>query len=194
VRQPAAAVAAADRVGFGVWHGLAFALAIEGIVVWAVLATDGWLAWVTSAFGLALLALAAIDVDRFRLPDALTYPLLLAGLGTAYLIAPENLSQHLIGAAAGFFSFAAFRQVYFWLRGREGLGLGDAKLMAALGAWLSWHGLPSVVLIAAVAALATTLAVRASGRAVAWDHRLPFGAFLAVGAWLVWLYGPVTIL
>jgi leader peptidase (prepilin peptidase) / N-methyltransferase len=190
----APATTPAPFVGFNLWRGLVFALAIEGIVLWAVLATDGWLAWTTSLYGLMLLALAAIDLDRFRLPDALTYPLLAMGLGTAYLIHADNLPDHLIGAAAGFLSFTAFREIYFRLRGREGLGLGDAKLMAAVGAWLSWTGLPSVVLIGAVVALAASLIQRAAGARVAWDHRVPFGTYLAVGAWLVWLYGPVTIL
>ena len=195
MRRPAAAAPPAwptPLVGFGLWRGLAVALAIEGIVLWAVLATDGWLAWTTSLYGLMLLALAVIDLDRFRLPDALTYPLLAAGLGTAYLIHPDNLADHLIGAAAGFLSFAAVREIYFRLRGREGLGLGDAKLMAAVGAWLSWPGLPSVVLIGAVAALAMSLIQRSTGMRVGWDHRIPFGAYLSVGAWLVWLYGPIT--
>jgi leader peptidase (prepilin peptidase)/N-methyltransferase len=100
----------------------------------------------------------------------------------------------MIGAAAGFLSFAAFREIYFRLRGREGLGLGDAKLMAAVGAWCAWQGLPSVVLIGAFSALSVTLFRRMAGGRVTLDHRLPFGAYLAVGAWLVWLYGPIAIL
>lgn len=182
----------APDIGFRLWRGLVIALAIEGVVFWAVLAADGWLAWTTSLYGLMLLALAVIDLDRFRLPDALTYPLLVTGFGVAYLIHPDNLADHAIGAAAGFLSFAAVREIYFRLRAREGMGLGDAKLMAATGAWLSWTGLPSVVLIGATVALAISLVQRSVGRRVRWDHRIPFGAYLALGAWLVWLYGPVT--
>lgn len=177
----------------GLRRGVACALAIEVVALWAVLATDGWLIAASLGLGLTLLALVAWDLAHYRLPDALTYPLLAAGLATAALIDPARLPHHLIGAAVGFLSFAALRALYFRLRGREGIGLGDAKLLAALGAWLTWDGLASVVLIACAAAFAVTTGRALAGRPVTWSHRLPFGAYLALGGWLVWLYGPLQV-
>ena len=77
--------------------------------------------------------------------------------------------------------------------GREGLGLGDAKLFAAAGAWVSWEGLPSVLLLAAAGALAWHLgAARWGGRRLE-GRELPFGPYLAAALWLVWLHGPVAV-
>ena len=88
---------------------------------------------------------------------------------------------------------AAIGLAYRRLRGREGIGLGDAKLFAAAGAWLSWTGLPSVLLLAAAAGLAGhLLAARLTGRRLK-GRELPFGPYLARALWLVWLYGPVSL-
>jgi leader peptidase (prepilin peptidase)/N-methyltransferase len=70
--------------------------------------------------------------------------------------------------------------------------LGDAKLLAAGGAWVSWEGLPSVLLLACAAALAWVLMMRWRGVAVTLDRSIPFGPTLCLGTWLVWLYGPLT--
>jgi leader peptidase (prepilin peptidase)/N-methyltransferase len=87
-----------------------------------------------------------------------------------------------IGAAAGYASLALFGAFYFRLRGRDGLGLGDAKLFAAGGAWLGWEALPLVLAVAAVAGLAFALAVaRRPGAQIA------FGPCLALGIWVGWL-------
>lgn len=177
----------------GLRRGLACALAIEGIALWAALAADGWLVAASLGLGLTLLALATWDLVHYRLPDTLTYPLLAGGLATAAMIDPARLPHHLIGAAAGFLALAALRELYFRLRGREGIGLGDAKLLAALGAWLTWDGLASVVLIACAAAFAVTAGRAVAGRPATWSQRLPFGAYLALGGWLVWLYGPLRV-
>jgi leader peptidase (prepilin peptidase)/N-methyltransferase len=98
-----------------------------------------------------------------------------------------------LGAFAGFAALALIASVYRRVRGREGLGLGDAKLLAAAGAWLGWHGLPSVVLIAAVSALAVALAAASGGGKLAWTSRIAFGPHLALAFWLVWLFGPVVM-
>jgi leader peptidase (prepilin peptidase)/N-methyltransferase len=162
------------------------------VALWSLAAASGWLVLATAAYGWTLLALAVTDARRFLLPDVFTIPLMLAGFAVAAAIDPDRLPEHLIGAAAGFAVFFLFSQTYRRLRGRDGLGHGDAKLMAALGAWLGWQGLPSVVLIAALGALLVVFAQRLLGQAIRMDRRLPFGAYLAVGAWLVWLYGPLT--
>jgi leader peptidase (prepilin peptidase)/N-methyltransferase len=115
----------------------------------------------------------------------------LAGIAISYAIAPASLADHLIGAFAGFLVFALIALVYRRLRGREGLGLGDAKLMGALGAWVSWQGLPTALLYAAIAGLIFVLLRSAIRRGLAPTDPIPFGTFLALGGWLVWLYGPL---
>ncbi len=161
------------------------------IALWAALMLSGWLVWAGCALGWALLALAAIDQEHMLLPDPLTLPLIPAGLLVAYALDPRLLVPHAIGAGTGFAAFALIGWAYKALRGRAGLGLGDAKLLAGAGAWLSWQGLPSVVLIAAVAALLVLLARSFAGRLISPTTPVPFGPYLCLGTWLVWLYGPL---
>jgi leader peptidase (prepilin peptidase)/N-methyltransferase len=143
--------------------------------------------------GWTLLTLAAIDWREFVLPYIITLPLIPSGLVVASAIDPGLLGAHALGALAGFASLALIASVYRRLRGREGLGLGDAKLLAAAGAWLGWQGLPSVVLIGAVSALTMALATALGGGKLAWTSRIAFGPHLALAFWLVWLCGPVVI-
>jgi leader peptidase (prepilin peptidase)/N-methyltransferase len=140
-----------------------------------------------------LLTLAVIDWRTYLLPDALTLPLALSGLAAAWFFDRDAFAGHAIAAAAGFAVFAAISFAYRRWRGRDGLGLGDAKLLGALGAWVSWQGLPSVVLYAAVLGLAAALALSLAGRGLSRDTRIAFGAFLALGGWLVWLCGPLQL-
>lgn len=139
--------------------------------------------------GWTMLALAWIDWRSMRLPDALTLPLLLAGLLATWLDRPGDLPAHLLGALAGFAAFALVGWLYHRLRGQEGLGLGDAKLLAAGGAWLGWEALPVTVLVATMLALALALVQRLAGRAVTRETALPFGPMLALAIWLVRLHG-----
>jgi len=166
------------------------------IALWALAVLPGWLAWAGAGLGWVLLALAAIDARHLTLPDGLTLPLVPAGLAVAWAVDPALLPDHLIGAAAGFLFVVAVGALYRRLRGREGIGLGDAKLFAAAGAWVSWQGLPSVLLLAAGAALIAELAARTrrgqTGEAREGGRELPFGPWIAAGLWLTWMYGPLT--
>src|SRR5215469_3279545 len=110
--------------------------------------------WISCLLGWTLLALAWIDVRSFILPDVLTLPLLLTGLGVASLTSPDKVFWHALGAAAGYLSLYGVNALYRALRGRDGLGLGDAKLLAAVGAWMGIGALSWVVLLAAAAGLA----------------------------------------
>jgi leader peptidase (prepilin peptidase) / N-methyltransferase len=168
-------------------------LAAVAVAVWATFLLSGWLLFATAALGWTLLALAVIDWKHELLPDPLTLPLIPAGLAVAWAIDPEQLLAHAVGAAVGFLAFAALALAYERLRGREGLGLGDAKLLAAAGAWLGWQALPSVVVIAAVSGLLVALFHAARGQRLEATTRLPFGPHLALGFWLVWLYGPLLL-
>ena len=168
-------------------------LAAVLVAVWAVTALSGWLVWAGCAFGWTLLTLAAIDQRHFFLPDQLALPLIPAGLLVAYLVEPESLIDHAVGAAAGFVALLLVAWVYKAVRGRQGLGLGDAKLMAGAGAWVSWVGLPSVILLGAATALAIVLVRAVARRPVLLADKVPFGPYLCLGTWLVWLYGPLIM-
>jgi leader peptidase (prepilin peptidase)/N-methyltransferase len=144
--------------------------------------------WLGCLLGWMLLALGWIDLDHQRLPDALSLPLLLAGLAGTWVLNPEELTDHAEAAAIGYLAFRGLALAYRRLRGREGLGQGDAKLLAAGGAWVGLAPLPTVVLIAAVATLATVLVV-ARGRPISRTTAIPFGPGLALAIWAVWLAG-----
>ena len=171
----------------------AIELAAIVIAVWAALSADGVILWMTCLLGWGLLALAAIDFRHYLLPDFLTLPLLPLGLLAAWLTDPSTVADSLIGAAAGLIFVITLRYLYGTIRRREGIGLGDAKLLAAAGVWVGWMGLPSVVFIAALSALIFVAGVRISGRAVSTTDRVPFGVFLSLGLWIVWLYGPLVV-
>lgn len=139
--------------------------------------------------GGTLALLCAHDVTALRLPDALTLPLLGAGLAFAAAFGWGTPADRVLGAAAGFFSLTIVGEIYRRVRGRAGLGLGDAKLFAASGAWLGWQGLPAVLLWASGIAVLAVLVHRLMGGMTDAGTRIPFGPFLAAGTWLVWLYG-----
>ena len=164
-----------------------------GIAAWAFAWDPGGRFWPSCLLGWTLVALAVIDWRHFILPDILTLPLIPVGLALAALAAPDQLADHVIGTLAGFAAFVLIAAAYRRLRGHEGLGMGDAKLVAAAGAWVTWNGLASVVLIACVAALAVTAGKSRPGRLPSATERLPVGTYLCLGFWLVWLYGPIEL-
>ena len=176
-------------------------LAALALAAWAAfLVGGGRLLWVSCVLGWALFALAAIDWREYRLPDFLTLPLIPTGLAVNYALAPTapfsllspSLLASVVGTVVGYGFIVLVRWAYGALRHREGIGLGDAKLFAAAGAWVGWLGLPSVLLVAAVFALASAL-LRYIGKAtLRSDDRVPFGTFLCLGIWIVWLYGPLA--
>jgi leader peptidase (prepilin peptidase)/N-methyltransferase len=136
------------------------------------------------ALACALLAISAIDLRERRIPDLLSLPLLVSGLVWSAWAGDRPWTAHALGAVAGYGTLAIFGALYFRWRGREGLGLGDAKLFAAAGAWLGWRALPMVLLIASLCGLLFALL---TGR-VRPDRKLPFGPPLALGFWLTWIF------
>jgi leader peptidase (prepilin peptidase)/N-methyltransferase len=173
------------------WFYPAVEVVALAIAVLAVGADRGAEAWVDAALGWWLLVLGWIDWRHMIMPDVLTLPLIPLGLAAAGILEPENLPGRLIGVAAGFFGLWLVAGVYRRTRGREGLGLGDAKLLAAAGAWVGASGLPSVLAGAALGGLAAAGGMMLAGRRLDRYSALPFGPFLAAATWLVWLYGPV---
>jgi leader peptidase (prepilin peptidase)/N-methyltransferase len=138
-----------------------------------------------------LAACSATDVHSWRLPDILTLPLAALGLLVSAATGAAPLWWSAASAALGFLALAGLAWGYQRVRGRPGLGLGDAKLLAAAGAWLGAGALATVLLWATGAALVCVLLAHRSGAGVTGASRLPFGPFLAFGIWLVWLYGPL---
>lgn len=152
----------------------------------ALMLVEGRSGPVAALLGWWLLALALIDLRSWRLPDALTLPLLAAGIAGAVfgLLPGVELPHSLAGAATGYLVLAAIAWIYRRLRGRDGLGLGDAKLLAAAGAWLGVEPLAWLVLIAALLGLGFALLRAWPVRA---ETAVPFGPPLALAFWLLFL-------
>ena len=140
--------------------------------------------WIWGAVLLGGLAwLSVVDWRTLRLPDRLTFPLLALGMGWS-LSVDEGVSG-LLGAALGYSGFVALEVLYRRVRGRHGLGRGDAKLAAVAGAWCGAAGLPFVVMSASGAGLLAALLLRE--RLLRDGGRMPFGPFLAWGTAVVWV-------
>ena len=131
-----------------------------------------------ATFSFAVLTLALIDARIYMLPDLITLPLLWLGLlvNTLDFFAP--IGDAVLGAVAGYLALWVIYWLFKLLRDKEGLGYGDFKLTAAIGAWLGWQALPSVVLIATLTALCTATVLVLAGRMKV-EQPMPFGPFLA---------------
>ncbi len=175
----------------------AMEVAALGIAAWALLALGPaaslGLVLVTLGLGAVLLVLSAIDLEHFLLPDVLTLPLVAAGLAATALFAPEAFWFHGMAALAGYGALWLIAWGYRQWRGRDGLGMGDAKLFAAAGAWIGPLALPSVLYLGAFSGLLAALGLRLAGRELGPATAIPFGPFLALGLWLTWLYGPLQL-
>lgn len=137
-----------------------------------------------------LVVLSVIDIRHFRLPDALTLPLAVAGLACSGLLHWDDMYWRLAATCVGFGLLAGIGWLYHRLRGRHGLGLGDAKLFAAAGAWHGIEGLPATLLVASLGATIFIVLRSFAGHEMQPNTRIAFGPFLAGGLWLTWLYGP----
>jgi leader peptidase (prepilin peptidase)/N-methyltransferase len=171
------------------------------------LATALLSAWVAWHFGFgapaacalvvtwSLIALTAIDMDHQLLPDGITLPLMWLGLLGAVIVGPGEQSSlpvsprdAILGASAAYLSLWLVFQAFKWVTGKEGMGYGDFKLYAALGAWLGWKLLPLIILLsAATGALFGILMIVLRGRDRA--APMPFGPYLAAAGWLAMMYG-----
>jgi len=151
--------------------------AIGGIALWLL---PPFAALVIAIAGWMLLALAVLDARHFWLPDRLTLPLAVIGLTLGDWVLPAPFQDRMIGAALGYGLLFALAWGYERLRGREGLGLGDAKLLGAIGAWVGWQVLPLVLLAASMAGLLWALIARLRGEVVEGRTRLPLGTFLCL--------------
>lgn len=165
------------------------ALATGGLIWHFGLTLTGISAVVLTCF---LIVLSVIDLRTFLLPDDLTLPLLWLGLllNLNGLFAP--LGAAVIGAAAGYLALWVIFWIFKLLTGKEGMGQGDFKLLAALGAWLGWHALPFVLLFASCMGAIVGIVLLALKKHRA-DTPIPFGPYLAAGGLLALLYGNMIV-
>lgn len=166
---------------------LAVELAATSIAVAAFWAGGGNAqSWIEASLGWALLCAAWIDFETFRLPDLITLPLVLAGLGVTWRYQPAALYDHAAAAALGYLAFRLLDWGYLAIRHRQGLGEGDAKLLAACGAWLGLAALPYVILGAGLIGIG--LAVFSGGeQGLRRERQIAFGPPLALAFFLVLL-------
>jgi len=155
----------------------------------------GWEALMAIGLSCALVAISMIDVDHQLIPDSIVMPLLWVGLAMSLLhpmAGAETLfispREAIVGALAGYLSLWSVYQIYKLVTGKDAMGAGDFKLLAALGAWLGWQALPTIILMSAVAgAIIGILMIVFRGR----DRQIPipYGPYLASAGWITMLWG-----
>jgi leader peptidase (prepilin peptidase)/N-methyltransferase len=165
--------------------------ALFAAVAWRFGPTPAALLWCGAVA--ALVALAAIDWDTTVLPDALTLPLLWGGIVAAALGYTVPLTVAVWGAVAGYLSLWSVYWLFKLTTGKEGMGYGDFKLLAALGAWLGWQMIVPIVLLASVIGAVVGIAMKLS-RTLREGRYVPFGPFLAGAGIFVMLAGAPAVL
>ena len=163
---------------------------ITGVVTWIVAWHFGFgvQALMASLLTWALIALAALDFDTQLLPDAITLPWLWLGLLVNLFGVFVDIHASVIGAMAGYLSLWSVYWLFKLLTGKEGMGYGDFKLLALLGAWLGWQALPMLILLASMVGAVTGLtliALKVHDR----TKPIPFGPYLACAGWVVMIWG-----
>lgn len=159
---------------------------LSAVVAWRL----GW-GWPLAAaliFTWALIALSLIDFDHKLLPDSITLPLLWLGLLLSLGAVFTDMRSSIIGGAAGYLSLWSVYQLFRLLTGKEGMGFGDFKLLAAIGAWLGWQALPVTILLSSLVGAVVGIAlilIRGRDRNIP----IPFGPYIAAAGWLALLWG-----
>ncbi len=147
-----------------------------------------------AALGLTavLIALAGIDLDHQLLPDELTLLLLWAGLFVSLFNVFTDPVSSIIGALAGYLSLWLVYQLFRLLTGKEGMGYGDFKLLAAMGAWLGWQMLPLIILLSSLVGAVIGLVMIGLKRHQS-SQPMPFGPFIALAGWIALMWGETII-
>jgi leader peptidase (prepilin peptidase)/N-methyltransferase len=167
---------------------------LSGVVAWRF--GFGWEAAAGIALTWTLIVVSMIDIDHQIIPDSISLPLIWAGLFLS-LFHPHEGAQILFvdpqtaiaGGLAGYLSLWSIYHLFRLLTGKEGMGYGDFKLLAALGAWLGWQMLPLIILLSAVVGAISgilMIVIKRHERSVP----IPFGPYLAAAGWIAMLYGP----
>lgn len=134
-----------------------------------------------------LVALTFIDADKMLLPDELTLPLLWLGLGASVFTVFVPPSTAIVGAAVGYLSLWSVYWLFKLVTGKEGMGYGDFKLLAALGAFVGWQGLPIIIILSSLVGAIVGITLIALRRNES-SQAIPFGPYLAVAGWLTLMY------
>ncbi len=171
--------------------------AMTAVVAWRF--GFGWEAAAAVLMTWALIAISVIDIDHQIIPDSISLPLIWAGLFLSLFYGSAGAeilfidpATAIVGGLAGYLSLWSIYQLFRLLTGKEGMGYGDFKLLAALGAWLGWQMLPLIILLsAAVGAVVgvSLIVLKRHERSVP----IPFGPYLAAAGWIAMLYGPQII-
>jgi leader peptidase (prepilin peptidase)/N-methyltransferase len=170
---------------------------LTGIVAWRF--GFGWEAAAGIALTWTLITVSVIDIDHQIIPDSISLPLIWAGLflslyhplaGAEILFVDSKTA--IAGGLAGYLSLWSIYHLFRLLTGKEGMGYGDFKLLAALGAWLGWQMLPLIILLSAVVGAVSGILMIVTKR-----HQrsapIPFGPYLAAAGWIAMLYGPQIV-
>jgi leader peptidase (prepilin peptidase) / N-methyltransferase len=166
--------------------------ALFSYCIWRWGLTHTGLAW--CGFSATLLSLSMIDWDTTLLPDDMTLPLLWAGLLLAALkVTNLSLESAIWGSAAGYFSLWLIYWIFKLITGKEGMGYGDFKLFAALGAWFGWQALIPIILMSSVIGAVVGIALKFSSKLREGGY-IPFGPFLGLAGFSAMFFGPQTIL
>jgi leader peptidase (prepilin peptidase)/N-methyltransferase len=164
------------------FHGrVEIASGLIGVI--ALVLLPGIAGWLWALFGWLLLPLALLDARHFWLPDRLNAVLAVAGLLLAGPMLGADLLDRWIGALAGGLVLGGIAWTYRRLRGDDGMGGGDPKLVAAIGCWLGWQALPLLLLLASLGGLLWALAAQGKGDRPLVRRRVPFGFFACTAAW-----------
>lgn len=163
---------------------------IAGLAAAAVALEFGWSLQAGAAliFSWTLIALAGIDWDHQILPDVIQFPLLWLGLLLTLVPVFADPRSAIVGAVAGYLALWSVYHLFRLTTGKEGMGYGDFKLLAALGAWMGWQALPAVILLSAVVGACVGIALIALRRGQR-DTPIPFGPYLAGAGWISLLWG-----
>ena len=141
---------------------------------------------------LSLLYISVFDIHYFLIPQRTLIIMLLGGIGAHYFTNPNNLLQNIAAGILIYILIILFANFYHYLRGADGLGEGDAKLLAISALWVGVSGLASVIVYGVISALISAGILLMQGKINTMQQKLPFGPHLALGIWLVWIVGPVV--
>jgi leader peptidase (prepilin peptidase)/N-methyltransferase len=156
------------------------------LVIWHFGPTlQGVSALVLTAF---LVALTGIDMDHQLLPDHLVLPLMWGGILISFWAVHIDLASSVLGAVAGYLILWTIYHLFRLLTGKEGMGYGDFKLLAAIGAWLGWQMLPLIILLSSVLGAIVGIALISAGK-LQQDRPMPFGPYIAAAGWIALMWG-----
>ncbi len=147
-----------------------------------------WNGLAALVFTWSLIVLTMIDFDTYLLPDDITLPLLWLGLIVNSFGGFTDLSSALWGAITGYLSLWSVYKLFKLLTGKEGMGYGDFKLLAALGAWMGWQMLPQIILLSSLVGAAigiSLIVIRGRDKNIP----IPFGPYLAIAGWIAFVWG-----